>query len=63
MITIEDVNRFLDEFKVKAKVFGIIYRDDRKKNYLPLFVAEYRKRGLSSPWRAKTTHKVQSWRR
>lgn len=30
MITIDDVNRFLDEFKVKAKVFGIIYRDDRK---------------------------------
>ena len=29
MITIDEVNRFLDEFKVKAKVFGIIYRDDR----------------------------------
>ena len=32
MITIEEVNKFLDEFKVKAKVFGIIYRDDRRKN-------------------------------
>lgn len=37
MITIDDVNRFLDEFKVKAKVFGIIYRDDRKKNVDALF--------------------------
>ena len=37
MITIEDVNRFLDEFKVKAKVFGIIYRNDRQKNVDALF--------------------------
>ena len=32
MITISEVNKFLEEFKVKAKVFGIIYRDDRAKN-------------------------------
>lgn len=25
-ITLEDVNRFLEQFKVKASVFGIIYR-------------------------------------
>lgn len=37
MITIEDVNKFLDEFRVKAKVFGIIFRDDRKKNTETLF--------------------------
>ena len=37
MITLEDVNKFLDEFKVKAKVFGIIFRDDRKKNSEALF--------------------------
>ena len=37
MITIDEVNRFLDEFKVKAKVFGIIYRDDRQKNVDALF--------------------------
>lgn len=33
-ITIDDVRLFLDEFKVKARVFGIIYRDDRDKNNL-----------------------------
>lgn len=30
-ITLEDVNRFLEQFKVKASVFGIIYRV-REKN-------------------------------
>ena len=30
MITIEEVNKFLDEFKVKAKVFGIIYHERSK---------------------------------
>ena len=37
MITIEEVNKFLADFKIKAKVFGIIYRDDRKKNTDALF--------------------------
>lgn len=32
MITKEDVEKYLSEFKAKAKIFGIIYRDDRKKN-------------------------------
>ena len=31
-ITIEEVRAFLNEFKIKAKAFGIIYRDDRDKN-------------------------------
>ncbi len=66
MITIDDVNRFLDEFKVKAKVFGIIYRDDRQKNVDALFQlgisARVRERIIFS-WRARTTHKAPSWRR
>lgn len=33
-ITIEGVRAFLNEFKIKAKAFGIIYRDDRNKNNL-----------------------------
>ncbi len=33
-ITIDDVKAFLNEFKIKAKAFGIIYRDDRQKNNL-----------------------------
>ena len=32
MITIDEVNKFLSEFKVKATVFGIKYRNDRIKN-------------------------------
>lgn len=27
-----EVEKFLADFKIKAKTFGIIYRDDRKKN-------------------------------
>ncbi len=32
MITIEDVKAFLDQFNIKAQVFGIVFRDDRPKN-------------------------------
>lgn len=32
MITIEDVKAFLDQFNIKAEVFGIHFRDDRQKN-------------------------------
>lgn len=33
-ITLEDVNRFLEQFKVKASVFGIIYRvRDKNQDY------------------------------
>lgn len=31
-LTKEEVQRFLDQFHAKMKVFGIIYRDDRGKN-------------------------------
>ena len=32
MITIEEVKTFLDQFNIKAQVFGIIFRNDRPKN-------------------------------
>ena len=32
MITIEDVKAFLNQFNIKAEVFGIVFRDDRLKN-------------------------------
>jgi hypothetical protein len=32
MITIEEVKAFLDQFNIKAQVFGILFRDDRPKN-------------------------------
>jgi len=32
MPTRDDVQRFLNQFHVKMKIFGIIYRDDRGKN-------------------------------
>ncbi len=32
MITIEEVKAFLDQFNIKAEVFGIVFRDDRPKN-------------------------------
>ncbi len=32
MITIEDVKAFLNQFNIKAQVFGIVFRDDRPKN-------------------------------
>lgn len=32
MITIEEVQKFLNLFHEKMKIFGIIYRDDRGKN-------------------------------
>lgn len=32
MITIEEVQKFLNQFHEKMKIFGIIYRDDRGKN-------------------------------
>lgn len=32
MISKNEVQRFLDQFHAKMKVFGIIYRDDRSKN-------------------------------
>ena len=32
MVTVEDVKAFLDQFNVKAQIFGIRFRDDRGKN-------------------------------
>ena len=32
MISIEEVKAFLEQFNIKAQVFGIIFRDDRAKN-------------------------------
>lgn len=32
MITKEEVQKFLDQFNIKAQVFGIRFRDDRGKN-------------------------------
>lgn len=46
-ITLDDVNRFLDQFKVKASIFGIIYRV-REKNEETLF-----KLGISANMREK----------
>ena len=46
-ITLEDVNLFLEQFKVKATVFGIIYRV-REKNEDTLF-----KLGISAKMREK----------
>lgn len=32
MVSIEEVREFLEQFNIKAQVFGIIFRDDRQKN-------------------------------
>lgn len=37
MITKEDVEKFLADFSVKIKIFGIRFRDDRAKNQNSLF--------------------------
>lgn len=55
MITIDDVNKFLDEFKVKAKAFGMIFRDDRKKNTEALFSL-----GISGRVREKIVFSLES---
>lgn len=36
MVTIEEVKAFLDQFNIKAQVFGIFFRDDRPKNRIAL---------------------------
>ena len=47
MITEGDVQRFLNSFHEKMKVFGIVYRDDRGKNQRALeeleIIPSYRK--------------------
>ena len=32
MVTKDEVKSFLDQFNIKAQVFGILFRDDRHKN-------------------------------
>lgn len=32
MISIEEVKAFLEQFNIKAQVYGILFRDDRAKN-------------------------------
>lgn len=39
-ITLDDVNQFLEAFRVQVSVFGIVYRDDRSKNRESLFKLE-----------------------
>ena len=40
MITKQEVQKFLNQFHEKMKVFGIIYRDDRGKNQKALEILE-----------------------
>lgn len=40
MATAKEVERFLAKFKQKAKVFGIVFRDDRGKNMQTLLELE-----------------------
>lgn len=40
MITEKDVQKFLNQFHEKMKIFGIIYRDDRGKNQKALEILE-----------------------
>jgi len=42
MVKEDEVKRFLDDFKVKLKTWGIIYRDDRGKNTQTLLDLEIR---------------------
>lgn len=40
MVTIDDVKLFLEQFNIKAEVFGIFFRDDRPKNRATLVQLE-----------------------
>lgn len=40
MVTIEEVRVFLEQFNIKAQVFGIVFRDDRPKNREALLLLE-----------------------
>jgi len=39
-MTKQEVDEFLNRFKQKAKIFGIIYRDDREKNEYTLLIID-----------------------
>lgn len=40
MITREEVQKFLNEFNIKAQVFGIYFRNDRQKNQETLLLLD-----------------------
>lgn len=40
MVTREDIRAFLEQFNIKAQVFGILFRDDRPKNRRALLQLE-----------------------
>lgn len=40
MVTVDDVKLFLEQFNIKAEVFGILFRDDRPKNRAALVQLE-----------------------
>lgn len=40
MITVEEVKEFLNQFNIKAQIFGIQFRNDRKKNRETLFLLD-----------------------
>lgn len=40
MTTIHEVETFLNDFKIKAKIFGLLFRDGRQKNTQALFDLE-----------------------
>ena len=40
MVTVEEVQRFLNDFKVKLDIWGIVFRDDRGKNTQTLLTLE-----------------------
>ena len=46
MVTIDDVKLFLEQFNIKAQVFGILFRDDRPKNRAALVELSHLQREL-----------------
>ena len=40
MVTIEEVKAFLDQFNIKAQVYGIRFRNDRRKNMETLLLLD-----------------------
>jgi hypothetical protein len=40
MATEEEINKFLQDFKAKLSIWGIVYRDDRQKNFQTLLALD-----------------------
>ncbi len=51
----DDVERFLTEFKTKAKIYGIIFRDDRGKNQQTLLDLD-----ITSAYRLEVINKLSA---